>query len=67
MFVVSDGRLEERIVQVSESSGDSLGVMAGVRPGERVVAVAREDLRDGQKIERQPQPADNKPLKSAAR
>jgi membrane fusion protein (multidrug efflux system) len=51
VFVVSDGRLEERIVQVSESAGDSLGVMAGVRAGERVVAVAREDLRDGQKLQ----------------
>jgi membrane fusion protein, multidrug efflux system len=51
VFVVSDGRLEERIVQVSESAGDSLGVMAGVRPGERVVAVARDDLRDGQKLQ----------------
>jgi membrane fusion protein (multidrug efflux system) len=51
LFVVSDGRLEERIVQVSESAADSLGVMAGVRVGERVVAVAREDLRDGQKLQ----------------
>ncbi|HEX8433468.1 efflux RND transporter periplasmic adaptor subunit [Archangium sp.] len=51
LFVVTDGRLEERMVQVSESAGDSLGVMAGVRTGERVVAVAREDLRDGQKLQ----------------
>jgi membrane fusion protein, multidrug efflux system len=51
LFVVSDGRLEERVVQVSESAADSLGVMAGVRVGERVVAVAREDLRDGQKLQ----------------
>ncbi|MFY0522104.1 hypothetical protein ACN28I_02480 [Archangium gephyra] len=51
LFVVSDGRLEERVVQVSESVADSLGVMAGVRVGERVVAVAREDLRDGQKLQ----------------
>jgi membrane fusion protein (multidrug efflux system) len=51
VFVVADGRLEERIVQVSESAGDALGVMAGVRTGERVVAVAREDLRDGQKLQ----------------
>ncbi|HZH18013.1 MAG TPA: efflux RND transporter periplasmic adaptor subunit [Archangium sp.] len=51
LFVVSDGRLEERVVQVSESVAGSLGVMAGVRVGERVVAVAREDLRDGQKLQ----------------
>jgi membrane fusion protein (multidrug efflux system) len=51
LFVVSDGRLEERLVQVSETSADALGVVAGVRVGERVVAVAREDLRDGQKLQ----------------
>jgi membrane fusion protein (multidrug efflux system) len=51
LFVVNEGRLEERMVQVSESSGDSLGVVAGVRVGERVVAAAREDLRDGQKLQ----------------
>ncbi|QRK05760.1 efflux RND transporter periplasmic adaptor subunit [Archangium violaceum] len=51
LFVVSDGRLEERFIQVSESAADSLGVMAGVRVGERVVAVAREDLRDGQRLQ----------------
>ncbi len=51
LFVVSDGRLEERFVQVSESTADLLGVMAGVRVGERVVAVAREDLRDGQRLQ----------------
>ncbi|MFE8599596.1 efflux RND transporter periplasmic adaptor subunit [Archangium violaceum] len=51
VFVVSDGRLEERVVQVSESAADSLGVMAGVRVGERVVAVARDELRDGQKLQ----------------
>jgi membrane fusion protein, multidrug efflux system len=51
LFVVSDGRLEERYVQVSEAAGDSVGVMAGVRAGETVVAVARPELRDGQKLQ----------------
>jgi membrane fusion protein, multidrug efflux system len=51
LFVVSDGRLEERFVQVSDGSGDAVGVMAGVRVGERVVAVARPDLRDGLKLQ----------------
>jgi membrane fusion protein (multidrug efflux system) len=51
LFVVNDGRLEERLVQVSDASGESLGVVAGVRVGERVVAVARDDLRDGQKLQ----------------
>ena len=51
LFVVSDGRLEERFVQVSEGGGDTVGVVAGVRAGERVVAVARPELRDGQKLQ----------------
>jgi membrane fusion protein (multidrug efflux system) len=51
LFVVSDGRLEERFVQVSSGSGDAVGVMAGVRVGERVVAVARPELRDGLKLQ----------------
>ncbi|MBM7115890.1 efflux RND transporter periplasmic adaptor subunit [Archangium primigenium] len=51
VFVVTDGRLEERFVQVSEGSGENVGVVAGVRVGERVVAVARPELRDGQKLQ----------------
>ena len=51
LFVVSDGRLEERFVQVSDGAGESVGVVAGVRVGERVVAVARPELRDGQKLQ----------------
>jgi len=51
IFVVSDGRLQERYVQVGEAAGTSIGVMAGVRVGERVVAVARDDMRDGLKLQ----------------
>lgn len=51
LFVVSDGRLEERYVQVGEAAGESVGVLAGVRVGERVVAVARADMRDGLKVQ----------------
>ena len=51
LFVVSDGRLEERFVQVGETTGASIGVVAGVRVGEHVVAVARDDMRDGLKLQ----------------
>jgi membrane fusion protein (multidrug efflux system) len=51
LFVVSDGRLEERVVQLGEAVGQSVSVLAGVRVGERVVAVARDDLRDGLKLQ----------------
>lgn len=47
LFVVVDGRLEERMVQVSEVRGDVAGIIDGVRPGETVVATATSELRDG--------------------
>jgi membrane fusion protein (multidrug efflux system) len=50
IFVVSDGRLEERLVQLGESVGTTVGVLSGVRPGERVVATAVAELRDGVKL-----------------
>lgn len=51
LFVVRDGQLEERVVQLGEGVGQAVGVLAGVRAGERVVAVARDDLRDGVKLQ----------------
>jgi len=47
VFVVKDGRLEERMVQVSEVRGDVAGIIDGVTPGETVVASATSELRDG--------------------
>lgn len=47
LFVVKDGRLEERMVQVSEVRGDVAGIIDGVTPGETVVASATSELRDG--------------------
>lgn len=51
VFVVSEGRLEERLVQLGESVGTAVGVLSGVRAGERVVSAARADLRDGLKLQ----------------
>lgn len=51
LFVVRDGQLEERVVQLGELMGQQVGVLAGVRTGERVVTVARDDLRDGLKLQ----------------
>ncbi|XXF77216.1 efflux RND transporter periplasmic adaptor subunit [Myxococcaceae bacterium GXIMD 01537] len=51
LFVVRDGQLEERVVQLGEAVGQTVSVLAGVRAGERVVSVARDDLRDGLKLQ----------------
>jgi membrane fusion protein (multidrug efflux system) len=51
LFVVSEGRLEERVVQLGGAAGESVGVLSGVRVGERVVSVARDELRDGQRLQ----------------
>ena len=47
LFVVSGGVVEERLVQVSEVRDGVAGILDGVQPGERVVASAGPDLRDG--------------------
>jgi membrane fusion protein, multidrug efflux system len=51
VFVVSDGRLQERLVQLGETVGTTVGVLSGVRPGERVVVTASAELRDGAKLQ----------------
>jgi membrane fusion protein, multidrug efflux system len=47
VFVAGGGRLEERVVQVFERSGDDVPVVSGVKAGEQVVAVLTADVRDG--------------------
>ncbi|MCI0572287.1 MAG: efflux RND transporter periplasmic adaptor subunit [Myxococcaceae bacterium] len=51
LFVVKDGALEERLVQLNDTAGERAGILRGVMPGERVVAQARPELRDGAKVE----------------
>jgi membrane fusion protein (multidrug efflux system) len=51
VFVASEGKLEERLVQLGEAVGQTVGVLSGVRPGERVVATASAELRDGVKLQ----------------
>lgn len=51
-FVVKEkGTLEERLVQLGpDLTGGLVAIAKGVEPGERVVAVVTEDLRDGQAV-----------------
>jgi membrane fusion protein (multidrug efflux system) len=47
VFVVTNGRLEERIVQIGERVGDDVVVVDGVQKDEKVVASVTPELRDG--------------------
>jgi membrane fusion protein, multidrug efflux system len=51
VFVVVDGRLEERMVQVGEREGQWIALEKGVRAGDRIARDAAENLRDGLRVE----------------
>jgi membrane fusion protein (multidrug efflux system) len=46
-YVVSHGRLEERLLSLGARQADGIAVLTGLQPGERVVATITPDLRDG--------------------
>jgi membrane fusion protein (multidrug efflux system) len=50
LFVVVDGRLEERIVALGPKVGDRASVTRGVKDGERVVVSDRTGLGNGRKV-----------------
>jgi len=50
VFVNVGGRLEDRLVQLGESRGGMVAVVAGVKTGEPVVADLSPDVRDGAKV-----------------
>jgi RND family efflux transporter MFP subunit len=47
VFVVRDGRAERRAVRVGGTRGEQTEIVAGVAPGEEVVAAGPPDLADG--------------------
>lgn len=51
VFVVHDGRLERRAVNLGTQHGDDVEVMAGVSPGESLVLRGGAELREGQTVE----------------
>jgi membrane fusion protein (multidrug efflux system) len=51
VFVESEGRLEDRLVQLGESKAGMISVLTGVKAGEQVVAELTPDLRDGAKVQ----------------
>jgi membrane fusion protein (multidrug efflux system) len=50
-FVVTDKRIEDRLVQLGEERSGRLAVLEGLKPGEQVVAKATPELRDGLAVE----------------
>ncbi|MBW3563371.1 MAG: efflux RND transporter periplasmic adaptor subunit [Acidobacteria bacterium] len=51
VFVVRDGRVERRAVNVASRQNERVLVRAGVSPGERVVTSSEEALEDGMEVE----------------
>ena len=49
-FVVVNGRVEQRVVQTTETLGDEIAVIRGVAEGEKVVVAPAETLRNGQLV-----------------
>jgi membrane fusion protein (multidrug efflux system) len=50
VFVVVDGRLEDRLVQLGDAKDGRVAVVNGVKNGEQVVAQVTPDVRDGAKV-----------------
>jgi len=50
VFVVRDGRAEQRAVRVGRERGTDIEVIAGLRPGEQVVNEPGNDLDDGERV-----------------
>lgn len=48
VFVLQQGRIEERLVHVAKVQGDSVSLLSGVKAGETLVADASSELKDGQ-------------------
>ena len=49
-FVVVNGRVEQRVVQTTETLGDEVAVIRGINEGEKVVVSPAETLRNGQHV-----------------
>jgi RND family efflux transporter MFP subunit len=51
VFVVGDGRAHMRLVKTGKGSADSVEVLSGLRPGERIAVSAEGELEDGYRVE----------------
>lgn len=51
VFVVENGKLQERLVQIGTSVGEQISIVNALKKGERLVQVAGPELRDGIKVQ----------------
>ena len=51
LFVVKDGRVEERLVETGTTQGDRVAIETGVAAGERVVLSPAAEVRDGIRVQ----------------
>ena len=51
VFTVSNGRLEDRLVQVEDTRAGLGPVVSGIKPGDRVVVDVTPEMRDGAKVQ----------------
>ncbi len=51
VFVVVDGRLQDRVVQVGPKAGDLVAILDGVKKGERVVLAPPTEAADGVQVD----------------
>ena len=51
VFLVKDGKVERRAVNVGLDRGTDVAILAGVTPGDSLVVKGPENLRNGDKVE----------------
>ena len=51
VFTVTDGRLEDHLVQVDETRAGLVPVVSGIKAGDRVVVDVTAEMRDGAKVQ----------------
>jgi Fe2+ transport system protein FeoA len=51
VFLVRDGKVERRAVNLGMDRGTDVAVLAGVSPGDALVVKGPESLHDGEKVE----------------
>jgi membrane fusion protein (multidrug efflux system) len=51
VFTVTEGRLEDRLVQVDETRSGLVPVVSGIKAGDRVVVDITPEMRDGAKVQ----------------
>jgi membrane fusion protein (multidrug efflux system) len=51
VFTVTDGRLEDHLVQVDETRGGLVPIVSGIKAGDKVVVDVTPEMRDGAKVQ----------------